>query len=527
MDPSPMNSATTSSTAAGRKGGQHSRGLMLASRLSRLTDTLVLFCLAIIAVFGLVEVPEAAGLISGALALLTVSYLVYRWLSSRVGFVDWFSPPLWACWLFFIPQFVVPIVLLLANQSTFSSAGLLLSNPMKARTTAVWFAVAGLVFLCLGYLLPVGKPTTLNVLNLPSRRLRRPAAVLMVLGAVGYMGSLRTGVAGYQLVQQVSSQGALFTGLVSAGDVGILLSFWCFLDNHRDWALLALGVLMLVARAGLSGSRGALFNSLILLMGLYQYHHKGLSMRRLAIWAICGVLVLAFGMSFGSFFRMEKVGTVGRASSLGVADTLHISAIALREMSKTPISGLTTFIRDRIFERLDGLSSLGVIVSRHADLEMREIAVGINGNILKDLVASFVPRFLWPGKPIIGNSEVIGNLYFNTSGTSPATTYMGDLYRNFGLVGIFIGMALLGVLLRLFYRWLIEGQRLQPLKCALFLVVTATVNYESLYSQLFPGLIQRLVMSAVVIGIVWILTPPKSMRRTARSLPLGTNQGGK
>ncbi|HZL82618.1 MAG TPA: hypothetical protein VFB98_03935 [Candidatus Deferrimicrobium sp.] len=326
------------------------------------------------------------------------------------------------------------------------------------------------------------------------------------------MGSLRTGVAGYQLVQQVSSQGALFTGLTSAGDVGILLSFWCFLDNHRDWPLLALGVVMLVARAGLSGSRGALFNSLILLMGLYQYHHKGLSMRRLAIWAICGALVLAFGMSFGSFFRMEKVGTVGRASSLGVADTLHISAIALREMSKTPISGLTTFTRDRIFERLDGLSSLGVIVSRHADLEMREIAVGINGNILKDLVASFVPRFLWPGKPVIGNSEVIGNLYFNTSGNSPATTYMGDLYRNFGLVGIFVGMALLGVSLRLLYRWLIEGQKLQPLRCALFLVVSMTTNYEGLYSQFFPALMQRLVMSVVVVGIVWALTLHRSMR---------------
>src|SRR5450830_1675767 len=518
MDPSLMNGATTSSTAPGRKGGQHSHGLMLASRLSRLTDTLVLFCLAVVAVFGLVEVPEAAGLISGALALLTVSYLVYRWLSLRVGFVDYFSPLLRACWFFFIPQFVVPIVLVLANQSTLlGSAGLLLSNPMRARTTAVWFAVAGLVFLCFGYLLPVGKPVTLNVLDLPARRLRLPAVVLMVLGVVGYVGSLCTGVAGYQLVQQVSSQGALFIGLTSAGDVGILLSFWCFLDNHRDWPLLTVAALILLGRASLSGSRGALFNSLILLMGLYQYHHKGLPMRRLAIWAICGALVLAFGMSFGSFFRMEKVGTVGRASSLGGADTLHISAIALREMSKTPISGLTTFTRDRIFERLDGLSSLGVIVSRHADLEMREIAVGINGNILKDLVASFVPRFLWPGKPVIGNSEVIGNLYFNTSGTSPATTYMGDLYRNFGLVGIFMGMALLGVSLRLLYRWLIEGQKLQPLRCALFLVVSMTANYESLYSQFFPGLIQRLVMSVVVIGIVWILTPPKSMRRTARS----------
>lgn len=522
----------TSSLASGAPvnaaGGQHSHGLMLASRLSWLTDTLVLFCLAVVAVFGLVEVPEAAGLISGAFVLLTVSYFVYRWLSSRIGFVDFFSPLLRVCWFFFIPQFVIPIVLLLANQSTLlGTIGLLLSNPMKARTMAVWFAVAGLVFLCLGYLLPVGKPITLNVLDLPSRRLRLPAAVLMVLGVVGYMESLRTGVAGYQLVEQVSSQGALFSGLASAGDVGILLSFWCFLDNHRDWPLLALGVLMLVARAGLSGSRGALFSSLILLMGVYQYHHKGLSMRRLAMWIVAGALVLVLGMSFGSLFRMEKVRTVGRASSSGVADTLRISAIALQEMSKTPINDLATFTRDRIFERLDDLSSLAVIVSLHADLKSREVAVGIDGNILKDLVASFVPRFLWPGKPVIGNSEVIGNLYFNTSGNSPATTYMGDLYRNFGLVGIFIGMALLGVSLRLLYRWFIEGQKLQPLRCALFLVVSLTANYESLYSQFFPGLIQRLVMSAVVIGIVWILTPSKSMRRTARSLPLGTNQGGK
>ena len=523
----PVNGATTSSGAPGRKGGQHSHGLMLASWLSWITAALVFFCLAVVAAFALVEDSAAGGLVSGAFLILTVSYFAYRWLSSQAGFVDFFSPPLRACWLFFIPQFVVPIVLLVTNQYTLTSVGLLLSDPMKARTMAVWFAVAGLVFLCLGYLLPVGKPITLSVLDLPSRRLRLPAAILMVLGIVGYMGSLRTGVAGYQLVAQVSSQGALFSGLTSVGDVGILLSFWCFLDNRRDWPLLTVAALILVGRASLSGSRGELFNSLILLMGLYQYHHKGLSMRRLAIWAICGALVLAFGMSFGSLFRTEKTRMVGRASSLGIADTMRISAIALQEMSKTPINDLATFTRDSIFERLDGISSLGVIISLHADLKSSEVAVGIDGNILKDLVASFVPRFLWPGKPVIGNSEIIGNLYFNTSGTSPATTYMGDLYRNFGLFGIFIGMALLGVSLRLLYRWFIEGQKLQPLRCALFLVIGMGVNYESLYSQFFPGLIQRLIMSAVVVGIVWILTQLGSTRYIARSLPLGTNQGGK
>lgn len=66
----------------------------------------------------------------------------------------------------------------------------------------------------------------------------------------------------------------------------------------------------------------------------------------------------------------------------------------------------------------------------------------------------FVPRFLWPSKPILneggwftvalegGHGDPI------SAGSATAITYPGDLYLQFGLVGIPIGMLVLGLILQ-------------------------------------------------------------------------------
>lgn len=63
-----------------------------------------------------------------------------------------------------------------------------------------------------------------------------------------------------------------------------------------------------------------------------------------------------------------------------------------------------------------------------------------------------VPRSLWPGKPAIGVGIDLGPLVFQTprtSGVPPGV--VGELYLNFGIPGVFIGMLAVGFLLRSLY----------------------------------------------------------------------------
>jgi len=78
-------------------------------------------------------------------------------------------------------------------------------------------------------------------------------------------------------------------------------------------------------------------------------------------------------------------------------------------------------------------------------------------------VTVFVPRALWPGKPKIGLGTFFreniwkGPANESDSGGQIAMTQLGELYINFGLWGIVIGMAILGVLHRFAYSYLIDG----------------------------------------------------------------------
>ena len=51
-----------------------------------------------------------------------------------------------------------------------------------------------------------------------------------------------------------------------------------------------------------------------------------------------------------------------------------------------------------------------------------------------------IPRVIWKEKPSASDARKYSDLYFNQSDTSFAITPIGDLLRNFGIIGIPIGM---------------------------------------------------------------------------------------
>lgn len=84
------------------------------------------------------------------------------------------------------------------------------------------------------------------------------------------------------------------------------------------------------------------------------------------------------------------------------------------------------------------------------------------GSSLAYLTYAFIPRFLWKDKPIIAQGVwfalAIGQAYVHADGranNSVNMTSAGELYLNFGLAGVAIGMFMIGYLCA--YMWQVSG----------------------------------------------------------------------
>jgi hypothetical protein len=69
------------------------------------------------------------------------------------------------------------------------------------------------------------------------------------------------------------------------------------------------------------------------------------------------------------------------------------------------------------------------------------------GDLPTALATAVVPRLVWPDKPVFDAGRRFPQLYWKQPTESRSTTgpsHFGDLYRNFGLLGVLAGMGLLG-----------------------------------------------------------------------------------
>jgi len=118
---------------------------------------------------------------------------------------------------------------------------------------------------------------------------------------------------------------------------------------------------------------------------------------------------------------------------------------------------------------------------------------------------AFVPRAVWPDKPI-ESAVSFGRKYFGLTGdTSIGISNPGELYANLGFVGVVVGMFCLGILYRVCYASLMLGGpsaslalRLPRVFCYIFLLEQLYFTFESGVSA---GLTEAL-KKAVLLGLV-------------------------
>ena len=415
---------------------------------------------------------------------------------------DLFHPLVHASWSYFVPAFVLGSIFLATGLSEPSFMHLIPDQQYYLPLTLFYVAL-GYAGLTAGYTVPWGQRLGVALSRrLPnwdwrSADLLLPCCFLLIVGEVFSLVALSAGAIGYQQTETVETFNAMLTSMVSFIAMASFLLWFATFRAERLTLQHKIIIVLLIALIPLnviiSGSRGGLIHSLVSIAMAYWLCGRRIKLRHGTIFGILLTLALLIGMVYGTTFRFVK----GTEERMSIEEYLDTSVTALEVVGNRSLGDNLSFAFTQISERFETTTSLAVVVANYEHLKSFEAAYGIEDNIWTYTWTAFIPRFLWPDKPTISDARAYSALYFDFGQNSFAMTPMGDLLRNFGPVGIPLGMALLGFLLRIIYTTLIEGQTPSPWRAVSYYLMLGTVSYESFYGTILPSLIR--------VGIILVL----------------------
>ena len=190
----------------------------------------------------------------------------------------------------------------------------------------------------------------------------------------------------------------------------------------------------------------------------YHYRHRKLPPLRTAV--IGGVVVT------GLFVCTVIAHVYVRAFAFDSAETLRYLGNRLRDPRD---------LFDMVLSRFYGIDSISVII-----LHVRHTGQFLMGSSLAEVFYWFVPRAVWPGKPYTF-SYAFGRMFQNYMGWGgeayASTTLFGELYLNFGIIGVVGGSFLFGLLARCVYAYLIGRVRTKSAVMLYSIILVQAVEF--------------------------------------------------
>lgn len=121
-------------------------------------------------------------------------------------------------------------------------------------------------------------------------------------------------------------------------------------------------------------------------------------------------------------------------------------------------------------------------------------------------IAILIPRILWPDKPNISIGKEFGETFRLTNvmdrETEVAPSMVGELYWNFSIPGVVVGMCLLGMGYRWYYQRYGAGAGFDPIRKSVYAtVLPAALVFEGNVAMIVSGVIKVLVILTVFLVV--------------------------
>lgn len=466
---------------------------------------------------GFMRLPESVSLMT--LALIGLNLAIWSlpfWIQRRREQIDIFHPLFYAAISFAIPMIIVKGIFIAFNGYSYWLT-LIDNAPYYINLALTYFAVGWLAVL-------IGFYTSLGVRI--SRKIRLPEVIIgerkMVLFPVFIVFIIGVGF-NLVLFREGAFGSALseFTGnllLVSimrplSGWMGwsVFLLVFCSVryKGKGMWQSFAMAAgLIYLGFAFLAGSRGAIFSSIIMIaVAIFYARYPIVKWRKiLPLIAFAGV-ALVFGVLVFSQYRYLRQGMYGLEPT-SLEETISVTKKAFQQSAEQPIGQQISFVGERFIERFTALDMLSVTLARSESLKTKEQEVGIDNNIMKEMISSLIPRPLWRNKPMVGEFGLwFTRIYLDIprSNSSNGPTVFGDLYRNYGFVGVLLGMFLVGIYLRIIYEKFIRHGICNPLTPLFYISLYSLMNWEATYSLFITNGIRVLFSLLAMTAFMYYL----------------------
>jgi hypothetical protein len=437
-----------------------------------------------------------------AAAIAVPNIILYRQNEFKI-----YNPIVFASMTYFFPAMVVGGLFFLSGMSNPYFAAFIQDYDTDVAMT-FWAVILGFSGLSLGYLLPIGKKIgqyieqKLPVAEWNPQNIILPTLFLMTIGIANTFFAFTLGLIGFQKVAEIGE----YDGLIYVVTLFSILGFFllCLTVfkipklSFNLWLVVILLSALTVGRALLAGNRGSLLTSFMVVAVAFTFSGRKTTFNQKIMTGLLLFVLVFTGMIYGTAFRKIK-GSEERSSVDDYITNIEktVDALGNQDVAAVFGDGLAA-----LAERIDAVSSLAVVVSNFERLAPYEESYGLDNNIIKDTLTFAIPRVIWTDKPVASEPRRYGDLYFNYSENSFAITPMGDLLRNFGWEGIFIGMFLLGILMRSIYVSLVEKQAFSLWRITLYFMFLTSVSYEGFYGAILPFLVKVAVIS--IIGLLLI-----------------------
>ena len=459
-------------------------------------------CLLMVAFYLEPPFPLAAPYLMPSILLVLIVVLTPMAILSLRGQFTLLHPVVYAGWSYFLPVFVVGSTSLVTGVSEPFYLPLI-ANLQRDLPNTLFIVALGFASLSLGFALPVGRKAGNFVAariprwNWPFDKLVGPSLLMILVGEAARFRALTLGSTGYQMAETASLTGNLMTSFAAFSNLA-MFSLWFALFQIPKWHLkhFAVAALMLLL-AGywvlVSGSKGQMFWAAMLVFMALMMSRKKISWRTGIMMLVVPLTVLLVGFTYGMTFRTLK----GNETVVSPGEYFDLALRTVGEMRDKGIVQNTGAAADLILLRLETTSQVAVIVSNYERLRPLEAGYGLDNNIWTYTWTAFIPRFIWPDKPLISDARAVAALYYDFPSNSFAITPMADLLRNYGLPGIALGMGLLGVGLAVIYYALYTTSVMSTWRAAAYYSFLIGISYESFYGTILPGFIR----TAFVVGV--------------------------
>ena len=244
--------------------------------------------------------------------------------------------------------------------------------------------------------------------------------------------------------------------------------------NISDLVALFFTLLSAIVFPVFTSSRGLIIGIIISAAIIYNFIYGRISLKNMIAIAIIGTLVLVI-------LRDLRVGSVGDLVYSG--------------------SGLNSFFDPFLYGGGMSIFNTGTIALYFSDIDY------LMGYTYLGLLTAPIPRSMWTSKPQVSPDQYVAeNIYgyFGDGWYLVPPGYFGELYMNFGVIGIIFGAFLLGAILAYLCNVVLKDHKYgSPAKIVFFVFLTRILS-KILGSSVGAAMIDYLAATLFVCSIYYI-----------------------